>query len=64
MSSLDTILSPRSIAVCGASRKPNTVGWNSLGNLLENKFNGPVYPVYPKADWQRQHAVTLDIKQV
>jgi acetyl coenzyme A synthetase (ADP forming)-like protein len=49
MSSLDAILRPRSIAVIGASRKPNTVGWNILDNLLENKFNGPVYPVHPKA---------------
>jgi len=49
MSSLDPILRPRSIAVIGASRKPNTVGWNILDNLLENKFNGPIYPVHPKA---------------
>ncbi|MHC4844698.1 MAG: CoA-binding protein, partial [Planctomycetota bacterium] len=50
MSNLDAILRPRSIAVIGASRKPNTVGWNILDNLLENNFNGPIYPVHPKAD--------------
>ncbi|MHC5210423.1 MAG: acetate--CoA ligase family protein [Planctomycetota bacterium] len=33
----------------GASRKPNTVGWNILHNLLKHGFAGPVYPVHPAA---------------
>jgi acetyl coenzyme A synthetase (ADP forming)-like protein len=50
MNSLDPILRPHSIAVIGASRNPNTIGWHILDNLLENGFHGPVYPVNPKAD--------------
>jgi acetyl coenzyme A synthetase (ADP forming)-like protein len=50
MNSLDPILRPRSIAVIGASRNPNTIGWHILDNLLQNGFHGPVYPVNPKAD--------------
>jgi len=50
MSSLDPILRPKSIAVVGASRDPNTIGWHILDNLLRNGFCGPVYPVNPKAD--------------
>ncbi|MCK5713806.1 MAG: CoA-binding protein, partial [Hyphomicrobiaceae bacterium] len=50
MNSLDPILRPRSMAVIGASRNPNTIGWHILDNLLQNGFHGPVYPVNPKAD--------------
>jgi len=49
MSTLDPILRPRSIAVIGASRQSNTIGWQILDNLLVNGFHGPVYPVNPKA---------------
>ena len=46
----DAILRPRSIAVIGASRTPNTIGWQILDNLLRFGFNGPLYPVNPKAE--------------
>jgi acetyl coenzyme A synthetase (ADP forming)-like protein len=49
MSDLDPILRPKSIAVIGASRQPNTIGWQILDNLLRWGFQGPVYPVNPKA---------------
>ena len=47
---LDAILKPKSIAVIGASRDPNTIGGQILDNLVKSGFNGPVYPVNPKAD--------------
>jgi acetate---CoA ligase (ADP-forming) len=46
---LDPILSPRSIAVIGASRTPSTIGHQILANLLRYGFTGAVYPVNPKA---------------
>ena len=49
MHELDSILRPKSIAVIGASRRPNTIGWQILDNLLEHGFQGPVYPVNPGA---------------
>jgi acetyl coenzyme A synthetase (ADP forming)-like protein len=49
MPNLDPILRPKSIAVIGASRRPNTIGWQILHNLLEHGFQGPVYPVNPNA---------------
>jgi len=49
MSSLDPILRPRSIAVIGASRKQNSIGWQIMDNLLSHGFEGPIYPVNPKA---------------
>ena len=46
---LDSILRPRSIAVVGASRRPNTIGYQVLDNLVRYGFNGPLYPVNPQA---------------
>lgn len=47
---LDPIFKPRSIAVIGASRSPNTIGHQTLANLVRYGFTGAVYPVNPKAD--------------
>ena len=46
---LDPILSPRSIAVIGASRSADTIGHEIVANLLRYGFTGIVYPVNPKA---------------
>lgn len=46
---LDPIFKPRSIAVVGASRSPNTIGHQTLANLVHYGFTGAVYPVNPKA---------------
>jgi acetate---CoA ligase (ADP-forming) len=42
-------LEPRSVAVVGASRRRGAVSGELFHNLLEAGFNGPVYPVNPKA---------------
>ena len=44
-----SLLSPRSVAVIGASRDPLTVGYAVLQNLLHAGFQGPVWPVNPNA---------------
>ena len=46
---LDAILKPRAIAVVGASRSPTTIGYQILDNLLRSGFQGPLFPVNPKA---------------
>ena len=48
-SRLNGILAPKSIAVVGASTRPGTVGNDIFHNLLFCGFNGPVYPINPKA---------------
>jgi len=48
--SLQSILSPRSVAVIGASRKPGSVGNLLFECLIQNPFSGVVYPVNPNAD--------------
>jgi acetyl coenzyme A synthetase (ADP forming)-like protein len=46
---LDPLFHPRSIAVVGASRRRDAIGGAILHNLLEQSFQGPVYPVNPSA---------------
>lgn len=42
---LDSLFSPTSIAVIGASRTPGKLGYAILGNVIESKFTGPIYPI-------------------
>ena len=47
---LEKIFNPRSIAVIGASNKPDTVGNALISNLLHGGFEGKVYPVNLRHD--------------
>ncbi|KPJ80680.1 MAG: GCN5 family acetyltransferase, partial [Gammaproteobacteria bacterium SG8_30] len=42
---LNLMLRPRSVAVIGASDRPNSVGATVIRNVLEGGFDGPVWPV-------------------
>lgn len=44
---LEALLRPKSIAVVGASMKPDRAGYLMMRNLLAGGFNGPVLPVTP-----------------
>ncbi len=48
---LNCLFAPRSIAVVGTSRSKGSLGREILHNLVEYGFQGPVYPVNPKADF-------------
>jgi len=50
INAMRTFLSPRTVAVIGASRDSSTIGGQLFHNLLSTEFRGPVYPVNPKAD--------------
>ena len=43
-----TFLSPRSVAVIGASRDSTTIGGQLFHNLITTEFHGPVYPGEPE----------------
>ena len=49
-SSLDPLFSPRSVAVVGASRSRDSIGWAIVHNLVQSQFAGAIYPVNPKAE--------------
>ncbi|MDX2158474.1 MAG: acetate--CoA ligase family protein [Hyphomicrobiaceae bacterium] len=47
IASLQPFLTPRSIAILGASQDPNKVGGRPLAYLMRYGFKGPVYPINP-----------------
>jgi acetyl coenzyme A synthetase (ADP forming)-like protein len=47
--SLRPFFQPNAVAVVGASRDPAGIGYRILEALVLNRFQGPVYPVNPKA---------------
>ena len=49
VASLRHILTPASVAVIGASRRPASIGWAILQNITTGNFPGPVYAVNPGA---------------
>ena len=46
---LQSVFRPRSVAVIGASRDRGTIGGEIFHNLILRGFQGPVYPVNPRA---------------
>lgn len=44
---LESLFSPKSVAVIGASRTPGKVGHDILANLIKGGFTGPIVPVNP-----------------
>jgi len=49
VASLRHVLTPASVAVVGASRRPGSVGRAILRNITTGGFSGPVYAVNPGA---------------
>jgi acetyltransferase len=47
---LDHFFRPDSVAVIGASRDPEKLGFAVLNNLIEGGYEGRLYPINPKAD--------------
>ncbi|MGE3288035.1 MAG: GNAT family N-acetyltransferase, partial [Pseudonocardia sp.] len=47
--SLRPVLAPRSVAVIGAGRRPDSVGRALLRRIVESGFQGPVFVVHPHA---------------
>jgi acetyltransferase len=45
---LEHLFRPKSVAVVGASNRPQSVGAVVIRNLLQGGFNGPIMPVNPK----------------
>ncbi len=47
---LETFFSPQSVAVVGASRDVEKLGYAVLNNIITSGFAGKIYPINPKAD--------------
>ncbi|MBN1341308.1 MAG: acetate--CoA ligase family protein [Phycisphaerae bacterium] len=47
---LEKLLTPKTVAVIGASRTPGKVGHDVLANLIEGRFEGKIVPVNPSGE--------------
>ncbi|WP_127471069.1 bifunctional acetate--CoA ligase family protein/GNAT family N-acetyltransferase [Thiomicrorhabdus aquaedulcis] len=64
---LSKLFKPNSVAIFGASDRPESVGANALQNMLKAGFKGAIYPINPKhATVQNQvcYASIADVPQV
>jgi len=48
---LDAVFRPRSVAVIGASRRPDSFGGATFRHALAAGFRGELYPVNPNVDF-------------
>ncbi len=63
---LEALLNPSSVALIGASARPESVGATAWRNLRAGQFRGPVYAVNPKyrrLDGQSVYARIVDLPQ-
>ena len=61
---LETLFSPKSIAIIGASRTEGKLGYAVLANIIESGFSGEIYPVNPKADQILGLSCYSDLKNI
>lgn len=47
---LEKLLTPKSVAIIGASRSPGKVGHEIVANLVESGYAGTIVPINPSAD--------------
>ncbi len=55
---------PKSVAVIGVSDKPDNLGRNIIGNLVEFGFGGIVYPVGPSGGSVQTHRIYRSISDI
>ena len=48
--SLEKFFNPQSVAIVGASRQKNKVGYEILTNMTKAGYKGKIFPVNPKAE--------------
>lgn len=47
---LNKLLTPKSVAVVGASATPGKIGWSVMKNLIDGGYEGAIYPINPSTD--------------
>lgn len=61
---LDHLFDPRSVAVFGASERPESVGAKVFENLHEAGFEGELYPINPKHETVLEYRCHPDIESI
>jgi len=61
---LAKLFTPQSVALFGASDRPQSVGGIVLKNLLESGYKGHIYPINPKRDTVQGHRAYASIAAI
>lgn len=61
---LDPLLRPKSVAVVGASKRPDSVGEWALRNLGKGAYTGRIYPVNPRYDEIQNHRCYASLSEL
>lgn len=64
MSDLNFLFEPKHIAVIGASRSPQKIGFAILDNIIKSGFPGDIYPVNPHEDEIAGYKCYRSIKEI
>ena len=65
MTTLNEIMSPKSIAIVGASDNKGRIGGRPLAHMIEQKFSGGIFPINPNRDTVqglKAYSSLLDVK--
>jgi acyl-CoA synthetase (NDP forming)/GNAT superfamily N-acetyltransferase len=63
VAAVERVLRPRSVAVIGASRRPDAFGGAAFRHALNNGFRGELYPVNPNADFIGSRRASASVKE-
>ena len=66
MTTLKEIMSPKSIAIVGASDNKARIGGRPLAHMIEQKFSGGIFPINPNRDSVqgiKAYSTLLDVKE-
>ena len=66
MTTLKEIMSPKSIAIVGASDNKARIGGRPLAHMIEQKFSGGIFPINPNRDTVqgiKAYSTLLDVKE-
>ncbi len=66
MTTLQEIMSPKSIAIVGASDNKARIGGRPLAHMIEQKFSGGIFPINPNRDSVqgiKAYSSLLDVKE-
>ena len=55
---------PKTIAVIGASPKPNKIGHMIFQNIIRGGYDGTVIPIHPTAQYVLGHKAYVSIKDI
>ena len=61
---MQEIFYPRSVAVVGVSPKPDNLGRNIVGNLIEYGYDGVVYSVGPSGGMIETHRIYSTVSDI